>query len=207
MDTLPGFNPCQHPVSNALVRNKTLQSPWQGPGTPLQFHVLGPLSLMVHYMMLKRNRAPLYPGPSTVPGWLCSSKCCYSRGTCYLGCQGDDHGKYRRQSPDADIIGGPRMQVQAHLRSLAAGGEITDHFLGKLLLIPSQAPNVELKHRKVRQVVNRQLERLWMPRAFLSHGLSWLSTLKSLQKVKYNSKQVLGLWYRTYDVTVTTAAV
>lgn len=79
----------------------------------------------------------------------CSFKCRHSRFTCYLGCQRDDHGKCGRQSLDADTVVGARTQVQAHLRCLAAGGDVKDHFLGKFLLIPSQAPNVELKHRKV----------------------------------------------------------
>jgi hypothetical protein len=40
------------------------------------------------------------------------------------------------------------MQVQAYLRGLAAGSGIKDHFLVKFLLIPSLAPNAELKYKK-----------------------------------------------------------
>lgn len=42
------------------------------------------------------------------------------------------------------------MQVQAYLRVLAAAGRIEDHFLNKCLLIPSLAPNVELKDEKLK---------------------------------------------------------
>lgn len=106
-----------------------------------------PLPLQVCATTVGSNRVPLPPGPSTALWWLHSSECCHAQFTCNVGCQGEDHGKLRRPSLDADAVVGARTQVQAHLRSLAAGSHIKGHFLGKFLLIPSLALNVELKQR------------------------------------------------------------